>query len=165
MTRAFLSMAGCVLADNCNVCHKRKAMIYYAFGTNSGYRAFCEFCCEHMALGMLRDLAEVQYGKEKADKWYRQLHTLKEIRNQEVRQCLRESLHESINAVIDNSMKKPDEEYYGAPLKRLTSTAMLHERLADLAGMTVKQLAKKIDLKSITLEGGPGIQFVTISKK
>lgn len=69
--------------------------------------------------------------------------------------------------IFDEQERKRKEDrarrsIYDPVFERITSTAMLHHALALSCGVPVDKLAEMIDLKAITLEGGPGVQIVTL---
>lgn len=176
MTVTWMESIDCAfLPALCCHCQKHPASIWYLLdhrlkpdgGNKDGYKPFCAPCTEHLALGMLRDVAEIIFGKTKADADYSQLMKNIEQRTKRILAILADHADHDTKTMEPPTDKLSSYtaifEKFLTPV-RCTSDKMLQERLAELIGIPVANLNKVVDVQQVKLKGA-GVQLVGVRVK
>lgn len=188
MTNDWITKNGYVFPnESCCHCGDGKATIWYSIDLRHtiaevrklepkhpfiGYMPFCTMCCQNLAEGMLRDVAEVMHGREKADLIYRHYQRKKQMselgsvvsateqitkENEAIIKILdelekRKMYHKQFMSILDSTLKP-----------RCVTDEELRQRVADNIGCTRAELESRVDISVITIKG-TGTQLVCVSK-
>ncbi len=184
--------------EPCCYCGHRDTTIWYSLdhryhrgnkAGDKGYKPYCAHCCEHLALGMLRDVAEILFGRAAADASYRRLLNAIEVRNlnsceimtgnvkkqTESMKKQTESMKKQIATALQELKQAPahdiaarkaygkiiDQMFDATINPRCVTDEQLRDRIAKLSGLTRKELARRTDVSRITIKG-PGVELIRV---